>query len=225
MLQIQQNNLREEARKREEQEKRLKALEEKLTASTQPPPGDKNKEFWQDPMTVIRRELGEQIKPIMDIASGIQKKDEYTVVKERFKADPRFKDFMAQPGMEATVDKLMSNNPPTDAAMYSVILGIRGAQEFGEFPKPTPAPAPKPGDPPVAPGKPAYDTIPPHLRPSPPPGPEPDKTKESHRDLDENERRLCREWGMTEEEYLQWIDEEASKVPTTRIGIKEKPKS
>src|SRR5437773_4693205 len=83
MLQIQQANLREEIRKREENEKRLKALEDQLKTIPKPPEPDKKNEFWTDPMSVIRKELGEQIKPIMDIAKGLQDKDEYTTLKDR----------------------------------------------------------------------------------------------------------------------------------------------
>jgi hypothetical protein len=184
-----------------------------------PDPTAQAKEFFADPIGTIRRELADSVKPLMDFTKTVKDESEYGKLKTQFKSDTRFKDFLSDPTVEATIDKLMEGNPPTPQALYSVILSVKGAQEFGEMPKPT---SPKPGEPAKVPDV----TVPPHMRPSSPPGvlEDPSKKKEETRELTENETRLCKETGMTKEEYLRWLEEEAEGVPTSKIGVKEPTK-
>ncbi len=156
--------------------------------------------------------MAETVKPLIEFKGEFEKQGKYEKVKADFKADARYKGFFEQPGTEALVDKLMTSMPATPEALYSVILGVRGGMEFGDIPKPgaTPPRAPDPA-------------TPPHLRPTPPPMPEPEKkTDESLKvrieGMNENERRLVREWNMTPEQYFAWIDAEAEKVAASEIG-------
>jgi hypothetical protein len=207
--------IRDNARKQAETDAKIKALEDR----TKPAPVDPKslaKSFYDDPVGLIRAELKEQTKPLIEFKETFEKQREYEKVKAQFKNDPKFKDFLAQPGVEGTLDQLMESLPPTQAAIYTTLVGLRGAQEFGDF-----------GTKPTAPAAPPRDgnLTPPHLRPTPAPGPEPEKKGTDLRELDENEQRLCREWGMSKEEYLAFINEEAQKVSTSKIGKKEPVKA
>jgi len=222
--------IRENARKTAEMEARLNALSKKVDEPA-PVPLDmktENKKFFDSPAVAlaenreqIKKDLIETVKPLIEFKNTFEKGSQYERLKASTKSDPRFKDFLALPGVEAMVDQMMEKLPASPDAMYSVLVGLRGSMEFGDINKPGAAAPPAPartGDP----------IQPPHLRPTPPPLPdrEPGSDKEAAylkgevEKLDENARRLIREMGMTAEEYVRWRDEEAINVPSSKIGIK-----
>ncbi len=65
--------------------------------------------------------------------------------------------------------------------------------------------------------------IPPYLQPSSPP----QKTKtegKQYRDLTENEDRLRRERNMSKEDWLEWLEIDATDVIDSKIGLKPEEK-
>src|SRR6266702_7879919 len=193
--------IRENARKTAEMESRLAALDKKVSEPPSPVIDMKaeNKKFFDSPAEalaqnreLIKKDLLETVKPLIEFKDTVQKGSAYERLKANTKSDPRFKDFLALPGVESMVDQMMEKLPASPEAMYSVLVGLRGSMEFGDINKPgapsAPAAPPRPGDP----------ITPPHLRPTPPPLPdrEPGSDKEAAylkgevEKLDENARRL-----------------------------------
>lgn len=165
-----------------------------------PSQDDLNKKFWEDPVSVIRHEMEAMVAPIKEQLGKTAKKDAYVELKDRFRADPRFK--MVIEKAEPYIDQLMAKQQPTEANLQAVIYGIRGAAALGDVPiqfddpTPTPTPTPKKADP---------SMLPPHLRPSAPQAPKGEEKKQV-RQLTELEKRLARENRMSDEEYLQMME-------------------
>jgi hypothetical protein len=201
------NRLREQ----DEEIKRLRAQADAPPKTPEPPVAEQNKEFWADPMTVLRRELKETVKPLIEFRDEFKATSQYDRLKADAKNDPRFKDFLAMPGVENQIDQLMSKNPaPTAEALNGTIMGLRGAVEFGLVPglvvtkkeeKPNNA------DPKQPPPMVDNNVLPPHMRPSAAPAPRGDGEKTKTRELSENERRLARERGLSEAAYIELTDE------------------
>jgi hypothetical protein len=221
MLLQQAQTIRAGAQKQAEFDAKLKEMSDKINA---PPPldtGKLNKDFFSAPHTnirdLIREELKESIAPLIEFKDQVSAQTNYDRLKAEFKADPRFKDILAVPSVESMLDEAVAATPNiTKGGLYGVLVGIRGAMEVGDIPKPGGGAAPV--------GRSPSDiSVPPHLRPSPPPLPDDEtKGKDKVRELTENERRLAREKGMPSEEYLAWIDEAATSVSESKIGIKSK---
>lgn len=194
---------------------------------------EEDKEFWDSPRDMIRKELSEAIKPMQDfITEQNQKsvvseaKDEYQTIKAKYKLDPRFTDLFRV--AEAHIDSLMANQAPVEGNMLAVLYGIRGAIALGDIPGVSLEPTPVPVDPnvpqPVAPVAPqptpgvTSAMLPAHIRPSPPttvPGQPPVVQR---RELNENERRLARESGLTPDQYLDLQELPADKVATHQLN-------
>ncbi len=193
-------------------EERLAALERRAAEPPPPPPPDPKSEagkFWTDPVTVLRGEIDRAVKPLNDFRTSFERQAKVDELKAQVRADPRFKDIFEKG--EQYIDQAIRAMPEvTREGIMSAALSIRGAAALGMLPglsfeAPAPAPAPPaPGTPP-APGAPPVSTVPPHLRPSAPPppsAPEPPRRRE----LTENEKRVARENGMDEEEYLEFLE-------------------
>lgn len=179
---------------------------DELKKKPEVPIGEQNKEFWNNPLPMLREELKKTVEPLIEFRNEFRANAAYDKIKGEAKADPRFKEFLAQPGVEAQVDQLMSKNPaPTHEAFGATLMGLRGAMELGIVPKPVVTPPKIDGEPP----KPAVDLnmIPPHLRPSAPPTPKAGDNAPKSRELTENERRQARENKMTEAEYIEFTDD------------------
>jgi len=180
---------------------------EELSRKPELPVADQNKEFWADPMTVLRRELKETVKPLIEFRDEFKATSQYDRLKADAKSDPRFSAFLAQPGVENQIDQLMSKNPnPTAEALSGTIMGLRGAVEFGLVPGLTlkkEEPSKDPNNPPRV----DTNVLPPHMRPSSAPSSRGDGDKPKLRDLSENERRLAREQRLSDAAYIELTDE------------------
>lgn len=228
LLSQQAQTIRESARKQAEFDLKLKEMSDKVNA---PPPPDLtklNKDFFQAPHTemqkLIRTELEATVKPLIEFKEQVQGQNEYDRVKNKFKGNPKFKEFIAQPGVEEMIDSAMAGNQPTENAVYGVIAGIKGAMELGDIPKPG-------GQQPPAGGgrSPSDISVPPHLRPSAPPLPEgkekvDDKMKARVDAATENERRLAKENHMSIEQYFEFQSLDGMSVPSSKIGVPDKTK-
>jgi hypothetical protein len=213
-LNLYQQTIREQGR---ELSKLTRQIDEMRTAPPRPqlPPKsveDEAKEYFTSPRTVIREELKETVKPLVDFVSSFRQENEYEKIKNRLRADPQFKRVL-EIG-EAYIDQSMQGQPVSEDAVRAVALSVAGAAALGMLPgasitETQPKPKQQGGN----------VNIPPNIRPSAPPqSPEP---KQTVRELTENERRLARENKMSPEEYLAWLEADSIDVATSDIGSKE----
>lgn len=169
--------------------------------------------FFEKPLTntkeLIKSELASQLAPMYDFINNFQKTSQYDVLKRDIRVrNPAIANLLT-PDIEAYVDQAMAGIQPTEQNLVGVILQVKGAQAAGLLTTapitngnttssavPTTVQQTPPSN--QAPNL----TVPAHLRPSTPPAPRLDSNESApKRPLSENERRLMREWGMTEEEY------------------------
>src|SRR6266550_8501950 len=193
---------------------RQEKLEQQLAEAKKPPEpsvADKTKEFYDNPTKVIEEALKKTVQPLIEFRDEFKAQSAYENLKKEFKADARYSAFLSTPGVESAVDQLMAKNAPTPDAMRAVILGVKGGIDLGLITLPSaPAAAPA-GQPPAANQPPAAgapkvpENLPPHLRPSAPPGPADEK-------------------GLTLEEYFEMNDVNPLEVVSSKIGVKEKAK-
>lgn len=168
--------------------------------------------FFEKPLTntkeLIKSELQQQLAPMYDFINNFQQTSRYDTIKRGIKAQNPAIAGLLTPDIEPYVDQAMSGIAPTEQNLIGVILQVKGAQAAGLLttaPQTTQTTVNNPitttvTQPPTqqAPNL----TVPAHLRPSAPPAPKLDTSdNQPKRPLSENERRLMREWGMTEEEY------------------------
>jgi len=198
----------------------LQSTKEKLDKKPEVPIGDKNKEFWNNPMGVLQEALNKTVQPLIEFRDKFESGTAYDKVKSSFKSDPRFKDFLSVPAVEAQVDSLMEKNEPTKEAFMGVLLGLRGGIELGLIPRPEGYSTSTANDGKDKDGKPSgnddksktetrdkVDTmIPPHLRPSSAPTPKGTETKDKLPELTENEERLRKENKLTHAEFIELRD-------------------
>jgi hypothetical protein len=217
---------------------RQEKLEQQLAESKKPPEpsvADKTKEFYDNPTKVIEEALKKTVQPLIEFRDEFKAQSAYEKLKVEFKSDPTYSAFLATPGVESAVDQLMSKNAPTPESMRAVILGVKGGIDLGIIKLPTtPAASGQPANQPPAPagGAPKVpDNLPPHLRPSAPPGPADEKGdsktskyKAMAENANENQRRLARENGLSLEEYFEMNDVNPLDVVFSKVGIKEEKK-
>jgi len=213
---------RETDRKLEEQ----KAAADKAGAPTL---DEKNKLFWNNPAQELEKLIQKTVQPLIEFRDEFKAGTDYDRIKGEFKNDPRFKDFLAKPGVESQLDKLMEKNDKTRDAYLGSVLGLRGGIELGLVPKPEgydkkeekkeedgdKNKSEKPSDT-NKDGKVRTD-IPPHLRPSSAPSPSGDNKETPLRELSETEERLRLENKLTKREYIELTDEVA---PADVVGWK-----
>lgn len=178
---------------------------------------ERDKEFWDNPTDMIRKELADAVKPMQDFITQQKGDTDYDKLKAKFKMDVRFaKTFEL---CENYIDQLMANQPPIEGAMLAVLYGVKGAIVSGDIPGvsfDTPIP-PQPV--PVQPVQPGVDPsmMPAHLRPSAPPTQPGNQPPVARREMNENERRLMRESGMTAEQWWTLQELPADKVATHQL--------
>lgn len=193
-------------REQDELIKQQQAKLDELSKKPEVPIGDQNKEFWNNPVEALNRALKETVAPLIEFRNEFKATTAYEKIKNEAKSDARFKEFLAQPGVEQQMDQLMSKNPsPTHESFGATLMGLRGAMELGIVPRPVVTEPPKKDAPPTPPID--MTTIPPHMRPSSAPTPKPGETAPKLRELTENERRLARENKMTDAEYIEFSDD------------------
>lgn len=187
----------------------LRTEVEALKTGPPPTPDDQAKEYFKNPVEVIRRELETSIAPLREFVSNFQAGDKYTQIKAALKVSPAFsgvREVFDGGTLEGYLDKAMEKQEISQATVMSAALGVLGMKEAGMLPDIPAAPITltPTGDPPV-------DV--PTTRPSPPPAPK--GTPVPLRTLTENEERVRREWGMTQEEYLKELEGDTPMVMET----------
>lgn len=208
--------LREIDERQRETDRKIREAEEAATKSKELPLDEKNKLFWANPAQELEKLIKKTVEPLIEFRDEFKANSDYDRVKAEFKNNPKFKDFLALPGIEAQVDSLMAKNPPTRDAFLGSVLGLRGGIELGVIPKPDGYDAKVTGDIKKVEGDNkdkgkdnVNTTIPPHLRPSSAPAPRGATDEKPLRDLTENEERQRIENKLTKREYIELTDEVA----------------
>lgn len=193
--------------KNREIERLQRELEAKQKPVEQPLTPEQEQRFFTNPISeirdLIRSEVAQANAPLLGFVQSLQKNDAYSQAKRAIGNNPVLANLLRE--NESYVDEMMKGVEPTEANITAAIFQVNGLKAAGLIPTSTPAsnsvivPANTQSQNPV-PNQPVNTTIPPHLRPSSPPVPQ-DRQQPYKKPLDENERRLMRELGMTEEEY------------------------
>lgn len=172
-------------------------LTEKEATPPPPPPGPEG-DFFTNPQEILRHELKQAVAPIQ---AEIDNMKAQAKVNDAWQAiSGKFQDFdQYRPYIEQMVKASGSTPSQINAGVlenyYYAAKGYVASQGGVVTPQ---APTPPENRPPAAPN------IPQH-RPSSAPLPS-SKGEAAPRQLTEEERRLAREFGMTEEEYIKWGD-------------------
>ena len=193
-----------------EKEAELQRLRDQLETKPVVPeltPDEQKQKFFNNPMDVLRQEINAALSPLLDFASGVRKETEYDRLKTRFKNDARYSDVFPQ--IEGYVDQIMSKSEMTDQNMRTAILVAIGALHSGEI-VPTATQTSTQTTTQTNNTNQNRIVTPPHLRSSPPNAPK--TTKKSNVVLTELEKRLARERGMSESDYIKFRDAKPSEV-------------
>jgi len=197
----------------------VQTMSEKISTLGPPPPTaeEADKEFWKTPTkslaemearmrTQLIEEMRNTINPLL-VQHAVSAKEMALSKMQTQYADvwdaiePTVRQFIANAEASGTE---ISENVVSVATMAAAGAYYRGM--LGTTPPSTPAPAPV-----------TTTVTPPHLRPTPPSAPT-EGTKKPVRQLTENERRLARERGMTEEQYIDWLEVPSDSVVKATIG-------
>lgn len=205
-------------------------------ATPQPPaqpqltPEQRKARFYTDPdmviTEVVRRELHETIRPLQEFVQSFRGGTELDRILTKFKQNPRLAS-QIDGGIESAVKQMFENSSVevTEEMVQAALLQVIGARAAGLIPAgnggggalaPTPPPTPTPTS------QPGGSVQPPHMRPSNPVGTAPAGTKTPSRQLTELEKRIARERGMSDADYLAWLEVPADQVVASSIG---RPKS
>jgi len=200
------------------------------TPEPQLDPEELKQRFYTDPYNTMReainQELQTAIAPLREFVSQLKGNTEYDKLKGRFSVMPQFAAIFQNPDAVAALDQIMSHADKTDQNMQAALVQVAGLMSLGALPgsnsghQPAPVPAAQPANQQPRPtnqqGAAAVPN-PPHMRPSGAPRAG-SQTPTATRKLTELEKRLAREAGMSEADYLKWLDTPANKVIEADIG-------
>jgi len=230
LIAAQEQVLREQQQELTRLRQTQRGIETRVQAIESPAPSreDFNRQFWQDPMSIVdtlKAELAKTVEPINQYISGQRTETQYDRLKIELKS--QFSDVW--PHIEREVDRFVEAAAGAGNEVNAQLLNVAALAATGAFHRgllgdnsslsPAP-PAPPAPTPPASPAQPRADmTTPPHLRPSAPtpPGHE-QPQKPPTRELSENEKRLARERSMTPEQFLSWIEVPPDQVVHSKIG-------
>jgi hypothetical protein len=214
---------REIDRLRQQQEK-IQEQQNSQPAAPSLTPDQARERFFNDPLGVlqeqqnnIKKELQETVKPLLEFAQSFKRESAYEGAKTKVKQNPMV---AAQwdPAIESFMDQAVSSGQVNtdEQTLLGVAIQAIGLKAVGMLPgsqpqqsnNPTPTPTPTPTN---------VTHNPPNIRPSAPPAP--NRTQQNRpRQLTELEKRLAREQGMTEAQYLDWLAVDATEVVDATIG-------
>ena len=171
------------------------------------PTPEEEKEFFDKPKSIvrdlIRQEIREAVRPFNESAAAQQRAALIAEIKRQMRLKPAQFPYIDQ--VEGLFDQILAQAQGIDAnvavAAYNTALGYHISQGGRLEAKAPDAPLA-----PLAPsnrGTPPVNSNPPHIRPSAPPAP-PSGGKQKLRQLTENERKIARFNGQSDEEYLIW---------------------
>lgn len=197
ILNAYQQQLLEQAR----ENKRLRdELEAARRPAPQPPSPEEEKQFFDAPRTataqIVRQELEQQVKPINDFVRQMQREQNYTALKSQMRQNPAQFAYLGQ--VEHYLDQIMQSaavvDVPTVIAAYNTALGYHISQGGSLNAPSNPTP-------------PTNVPIPPNPRPAPPVTPPSNpRGNKTRPQLTENEKKIARFNGQTDEEFIFWRD-------------------
>lgn len=168
--------------------------------------------FWDNPAETLRGMINEAVSPLREEIRSARNEVRAPSVRDSLRN--KYPDFAAlEPHVDAMIRK--QGIRPEDAAESMLELVYHatwsnavhnGYKPTTRSSEPTHTPA---GAPPVS--------IPQH-RPSPAPTPKPAPAAAQTRELTESERRLAREYKMSDADYLAWQQEDEENVTISTIG-------
>jgi hypothetical protein len=214
-----------------EQNRRLAELERRNTEPAPPSVPVKTKdelrqEYFDSPIDatrkLIREELEATVGPLKDFVAGMRGQTAIDKLIDRLKINPRFQRSW-NVELEAYVREQAAAIPVANLSENSlnfVVLAGIGLQQTGDIV----APAARPSDSPPPLRDPVVPT-PPHMRPSAPASPSAAPRAPKTRELNENERRLLREYNnnkpadkkMTEAQFVEWQTMPSNEVAHTKF--------
>lgn len=168
------------------------------------PASDPNADFWNDPVGVLRSEMQKMIAPFQQDLVATKAATATEKLRQEFQ---KFTDY--EPMVDALIAR--TQQPRTYENLRAAYLMIRGHMlETGQdVPSTAAAPAQEAQQPQAGP---------PQHRPSAAPTPPPQGSGSKRRKLTEVEKRIAREGGYTDEQYLALLDLEEDEVVTSKIG-------
>jgi len=164
---------------------------------------DLNKRYWDDPVGVLRQEMQRMIAPFQQDLQQSRQMTAVQQLRQEFASyqelEPMIDAMMAQTGQARTYDNLR--------AAYFMVKGYLA--ETGALVSPTQntqqQQVPVNG--------------PPQHRPSNAPVPQPQQGQQRRRALTEDERRIARLGGYTDEQYLALLELDEEEVVNSKIGV------
>lgn len=198
------NNAEQRARQLEDELREARRPREVAT----PPARITGEEFIQDPMAHLNAAVSAQIAPLLETSRRLQAQAEYNDIKNQYR-----KQFPAFSQIEGYVDDIMQGSQPTHANMQAAIeravgrLAVANPQLYakmtGLIPNDAPPANPTPNpDPTVVGNIPRQVDPQAHLRPSLR-APTVDDKKPPRRPLTEDERRICKEYHLSEDQFFE----------------------
>jgi hypothetical protein len=215
-----------------ENESRLQELlrQRNQPAQQQPQSQPQDDDFLSNGRAIIAEEIEKRLQPFGQFIQQQQAQTVYGQLKEQFKKHPNFSQFFAIPNAELTLDQQVAQMPPATvnvqsvAGLISQIFGFmtlngQVQQNQGNFQQPINLPVNQPSNQ----SNPMPSNNPPHLRPSAPPMPSGGGQNltpkgNSRRQLTELERRLARENRMSDDDYIDFLNEDPTRVAFSDIG-------
>lgn len=180
-------------------------------------------QYWQNPTGVLRRMIDDSLKPFRE---DLQQNRALTAMEQLRKELPDFQRY------EPIIDSMLTQQGITDRSnpnllkfTYYAIRGQEATMGGGQTPPPANNPPaqqnnmnwPQANQTPQNQGN-QPPPAPPQHRPSNSPLPPQQGNAPRTRQLTESERRIAREMGQTDEQYLQWLEVPSDQVATSNVG-------
>jgi hypothetical protein len=210
----------------QEAEGKRKTLERELEearARTQQPVIDDSS---LTPEQLISREVKKSVQPLLDEFSQFRlanQQTQYQVIKNQFRQLPQISPYFTQ--LEPYIDQEMQGKEPTVQNLHAATAKVIGMAMLQSNPQQNNQQPQFQQQPPQQNQNPNQNPmLPPQVRPSNPPAPTRNGPNKPNRQLTELEKRVAREQGLSEEQYLEWLDVDPAQVVKSRIGLPDPPK-
>ena len=205
-----------------EQQQELARLRQEREERNKPAPlsADEQKQrFFSNPMDVLREEISNAVKPLMDFTQTFKQQSEYDKLKDKYRNDPRYSQLF--PHIESYVDQILANSEKNEQTLRTAVLVAIGAAQTGEIKIPVGnnggrQTAPQNTPPNNNNQNPNNMTVPAHLRSTPPAVPVNNNNNQKPV-LTELEKRLARERGMSEDEWARFRDMPSHEVANAEV--------
>lgn len=228
-LSVYEDLLRDNNRRMREQETEIQRLREERESKLNQREPLTAADMLNDPekfLSRISEEVQKQVKPLHEFRQQFESTNKLEQLKSKFRKDPKFRDVFDY--AEAMLDEGMARTEPTEGNMRAMLLAIKGAIAVGDIQIPQSnnrsleVANNEQNNSQTSRGESRSNmNIPAHLRPSAPNAPVNKSNQNGQtRKLNELEKRIARERGMTDGEYITWLEMDPREVPFSREGLK-----